>query len=55
MVDGPVSLPGVEELTVEVLRAWARTALAELGRARTEIDELNVYPVPTGIPGRTST
>ena len=51
MVSGPVSLPGVEELTVEVLRAWARTALAELGRARTEIDELNVYPVPDGDTG----
>ena len=51
MVDGPVSLPGVEELTVEVLRAWARTALAELARARTEIDELNVYPVPDGDTG----
>jgi DAK2 domain fusion protein YloV len=42
---------GVEELTVEVLRAWARTALVELGRARTEIDELNVYPVPDGDTG----
>jgi DAK2 domain fusion protein YloV len=41
----------VEELTVDVLRAWARTALAELGRARTEIDELNVYPVPDGDTG----
>jgi fatty acid kinase len=41
----------VEELTVEVLRAWARTALVELGRARTEIDELNVYPVPDGDTG----
>ncbi|MFI7066545.1 DAK2 domain-containing protein [Kribbella sp. NPDC050124] len=41
----------MEELTVEVLRAWARTALAELGRARTEIDELNVYPVPDGDTG----
>ncbi|WP_238163997.1 DAK2 domain-containing protein [Kribbella pittospori] len=41
----------MEELTVEVLRAWARTALVELGRARTEIDELNVYPVPDGDTG----
>ena len=41
----------MEELTVEVLRAWARTALAELGRARIEIDELNVYPVPDGDTG----
>ncbi|MFI6676290.1 DAK2 domain-containing protein [Kribbella sp. NPDC050470] len=41
----------MEELSVEVLRAWARTALAELGRARTEIDELNVYPVPDGDTG----
>ncbi|TDO52738.1 hypothetical protein EV643_102580 [Kribbella sp. VKM Ac-2527] len=39
------------ELTVEVLRSWARTALAELGRARVEIDELNVYPVPDGDTG----
>ncbi|NIK58016.1 DAK2 domain-containing protein [Kribbella shirazensis] len=39
------------ELTVEVLRAWARTALADLARARTEIDELNVYPVPDGDTG----
>ncbi|WP_344232396.1 DAK2 domain-containing protein [Kribbella hippodromi] len=41
----------MEELTVDVLRAWARTALAELARARTEIDELNVYPVPDGDTG----
>jgi DAK2 domain fusion protein YloV len=41
----------VGELTVEVLRSWARTALAELGRARVEIDELNVYPVPDGDTG----
>jgi DAK2 domain fusion protein YloV len=41
----------VEELTVEVLRSWARTALVELGRARLEIDELNVYPVPDGDTG----
>lgn len=46
-----VSLPGVEELTVEVLRAWARTALADLAGARTRIDELNVYPVPDGDTG----
>ncbi|RZT13530.1 hypothetical protein EV649_6725 [Kribbella sp. VKM Ac-2569] len=41
----------MEELTVDVLRAWARTALADLARARTEIDELNVYPVPDGDTG----
>ncbi|MGW7686894.1 DAK2 domain-containing protein [Kribbella sp. NPDC054772] len=41
----------MEELTVDVLRAWARTALAELARARAEIDELNVYPVPDGDTG----
>ena len=46
-----VSLPGVDVLTVGVLRSWARTALAELGRARVEIDELNVYPVPDGDTG----
>ncbi len=38
-------------LTTAVLRAWARTALSELGRARAEIDELNVYPVPDGDTG----
>ncbi|MFC9691641.1 DAK2 domain-containing protein [Kribbella sp. NPDC056951] len=41
----------MEELTVAVLRAWARTALVELGRARSGIDELNVYPVPDGDTG----
>ena len=41
----------MEELTVEVLRAWARTALADLAGARTRIDELNVYPVPDGDTG----
>ncbi len=41
----------MEELTVRVLRSWARTALVELGRARTEIDDLNVYPVPDGDTG----
>ncbi|WP_433006542.1 DAK2 domain-containing protein [Kribbella sp. CA-294648] len=40
-----------EVLTTAVLRAWARTALSELGRARAEIDELNVYPVPDGDTG----
>ncbi|WP_343238428.1 DAK2 domain-containing protein [Streptomyces sp. SID13031] len=40
-----------EVLTTAVLRAWARTALSELGRARVEIDELNVYPVPDGDTG----
>nr|WP_202893804.1 DAK2 domain-containing protein [Kribbella italica] len=38
-------------MTVGVLRSWARTALVELGRARTEIDDLNVYPVPDGDTG----
>jgi len=41
----------VEELTVGVLRSWARVALVELRRARAEIDELNVYPVPDGDTG----
>ncbi|MFC5263499.1 DAK2 domain-containing protein [Kribbella qitaiheensis] len=40
-----------EVLTTAVLRSWARTALSELGRARVEIDELNVYPVPDGDTG----
>ncbi len=34
-----------------VLRSWARVALTELRRARAEIDELNVYPVPDGDTG----
>ena len=38
-------------MTTAVLRAWARTALSELGRVRAEIDELNVYPVPDGDTG----
>ncbi|MET7282982.1 DAK2 domain-containing protein [Kribbella sp. NPDC005582] len=41
----------MEELTVGALRAWARTALVELRRARAGIDELNVYPVPDGDTG----
>ena len=32
-------------------RRWAVTALAALGRAREEIDALNVYPVPDGDTG----
>ncbi len=38
-------------LTTGVLRGWARTALAALGEARSEIDDLNVYPVPDGDTG----
>ena len=34
-----------------MLRSWARVALGELARARVEIDELNVYPVPDGDTG----
>jgi DAK2 domain fusion protein YloV len=33
------------------VRAWARAALAALGRARAEIDALNVYPVPDADTG----
>ena len=38
-------------LTTGVLRSWARTALVALGEARTQIDDLNVYPVPDGDTG----
>jgi DAK2 domain fusion protein YloV len=38
-------------LTTDVLRRWARAALAALALAREEIDELNVYPVPDGDTG----
>lgn len=38
-------------LTTDVLRRWARAALAALAVARAEIDELNVYPVPDGDTG----
>jgi DAK2 domain fusion protein YloV len=33
------------------VRAWARASLAALGRAREEIDALNVFPVPDGDTG----
>ena len=33
------------------VRAWCRDALDALGRAREEIDALNVYPVPDGDTG----
>ena len=38
-------------LTTGVLRSWARTALVALGEARSQIDDLNVYPVPDGDTG----
>jgi DAK2 domain fusion protein YloV len=38
-------------LAVLVVRSWCREALAALGRAREEIDALNVYPVPDGDTG----
>lgn len=33
------------------VRAWARASLAALGRAREEIDAINVFPVPDGDTG----
>jgi DAK2 domain fusion protein YloV len=33
------------------VRAWARASLSALGRAREEIDALNVFPVPDGDTG----
>jgi DAK2 domain fusion protein YloV len=38
-------------LTTDLLRRWARAALAALAVAREEIDQLNVYPVPDGDTG----
>jgi DAK2 domain fusion protein YloV len=35
----------VDRLTADDVRRWATDALAELGRAREEIDALNVFPV----------
>ncbi len=35
----------------DTVRAWCREALEALGRAREEIDALNVYPVPDGDTG----
>lgn len=41
-------LEAVDGLAV---RAWAKASLAALGRAREEIDALNVFPVPDGDTG----
>ena len=38
-------------LDVPAVRSWCRDALDSLGRAREEIDALNVYPVPDGDTG----
>ena len=40
-----------EALDAEGVRLWAENALAALARSRTEIDALNVYPVPDGDTG----
>jgi DAK2 domain fusion protein YloV len=44
---GPVDRPpaAVDRLAAEDVRRWAADALAERGRAREEIDALNVFPV----------
>jgi hypothetical protein len=44
---GPVDRPpaAVDRLAAEDVRRWAGDVLAELGRAREEIDALNVFPV----------
>lgn len=39
------------ELDGSAVRRWARVALDQMGRAREEIDALNVYPVPDGDTG----
>src|SRR4051794_38146130 len=38
-------------LDVGAVRRWCSDALGSLGRAREEIDALNVYPVPDGDTG----
>jgi len=44
-------VPVLDELDAAALRAWGDTGLAALGRARVEIDALNVFPVPDGDTG----
>jgi uncharacterized protein len=41
----------LETLDGAAVRMWARSSLAALGRAREEIDSLNVYPVPDADTG----
>ena len=43
--------PVLEVIDVAAARRWAVSALAGLGRAREEIDALNVFPVPDGDTG----
>jgi len=49
----PEPAPGlaVGELDTAVLRRWGDRGLDHLGRARAEIDALNVFPVPDGDTG----
>ncbi|MCF2528584.1 DAK2 domain-containing protein [Yinghuangia sp. KLBMP8922] len=39
------------ELDAPAVRRWCRAGLQQMGRAREEIDALNVYPVPDGDTG----
>jgi len=41
----------LEAVDGSAVRAWARASLAALGRAREEIDAINVFPVPDGDTG----
>jgi len=41
----------LEAVDGAAVRTWARASLAALGRAREEIDALNVFPVPDGDTG----
>ncbi|MEO8330771.1 MAG: DAK2 domain-containing protein, partial [Candidatus Nanopelagicales bacterium] len=41
----------LQQLDAEALRRWGDVGLAALGRARAEIDDLNVFPVPDGDTG----
>lgn len=41
----------LEAVDAAAVRTWARASLAALGRAREEIDAINVFPVPDGDTG----
>lgn len=42
---------GHDVVDADLLRSWVRTAVVALGEARSEIDALNVFPVPDGDTG----
>ncbi|HYJ57160.1 MAG TPA: DAK2 domain-containing protein, partial [Mycobacterium sp.] len=44
-------MSALEQLDADALRRWGDVGLVALGRARAEIDALNVFPVPDGDTG----